>query len=84
MSSALLIATMFKVFLAGIQSKNVQHSRYVLALFTSLALSCADVIVVKLIVESSSTIAFAMCSIGNAAEITLAIIVHDRLMGRVG
>ena len=64
------------VGLLGLQSKNVQHSRYLAAALTSMAISCSNFIFVKAVsVGGYDTLLTVM--VGGASGIICAIYAHD-------
>jgi NAD/NADP transhydrogenase beta subunit len=72
----LFAASFFLVGLLGLQSKNVQHSRYLSAAITSMAISLANFVFVK----SVATGGFDMMvtgMVGGACGIIVAIYAHD-------
>lgn len=72
----LFIASFFLVGLLGLQSKNVQHSRYLAAATTSMAISLSNFIFVKSVaVGGIDTLLIVM--VGGASGIMAAIYAHD-------
>ena len=72
----LFIASFFLVGLLGLQSKNVQHSRYLAAALTSMAISCSNFIFVKAVAMGGyDTLLTVM--VGGASGIMCAIYAHD-------
>lgn len=72
----LFIASFFLVGLLGLQSKNVQHSRYLAAALTSMAISLSNFIFVKSVaVGGIDTLIVVM--VGGASGIITAIYAHD-------
>jgi hypothetical protein len=72
----LFIASFFLVGLLGLQSKNVQHSRYLAAATTSMAISISNFIFVKSVaVGGYDTLLVVM--VGGASGIIAAIYAHD-------
>jgi len=72
----LFISAFFMVGLLGLQSKNVQHSRYLAAALTSMAISCSNFIFVKAVsVGGYDTLLTVM--VGGASGIICAIYAHD-------
>lgn len=71
----------FLVFLLGIQSKNVNQSRYVAAMVTSAGISVAQAVFIKY-VATGSLVNFSICALGGAIGIASAIFFHDHIMKR--
>ena len=72
----LFIASFFLVGLLGLQSKNVQHSRYLAAALTSMAISLSNFVFVKAVaVGGYDTLLVVM--VGGASGIMSAIYAHD-------
>ena len=72
----LFIASFFLVGLLGLQSKNVQHSRYLAAALTSMAISLSNFIFVKIVTTGGLDTLLVTC-IGGASGIMVAIYAHD-------
>lgn len=69
------------VGLLGLQSKNVQHSKYVAAAITSMGISLANFVFVKAVaVGDYDTLLVVM--VGGATGIMVAIYAHDHLFTR--
>jgi peptidoglycan/LPS O-acetylase OafA/YrhL len=72
----LFFAAFFMVGLLGLQSKNVQHSRYLAAAATSMGISLANFIFVKSVAMGGyDTLLVVM--VGGASGIMTAIYAHD-------
>jgi len=72
----LFFAAFFMVGLLGLQSKNVQHSRYLAAAMTSMGISLSNYIFVKSVaVGGIDTLLIVM--VGGASGIMAAIYAHD-------
>lgn len=69
------------VFLLGLQSKNVMHSRYVAAVVTSFGISIAQFIFVKYAATGNLTVFF-VCAAGGCAGIAASILFHDKVIAR--
>jgi len=75
----LFFAAFFMVGLLGLQSKNVQHSRYLAAATTSMGISLANFIFVKSVAMGGyDTLLVVM--VGGATGIMTAIYAHDHHM----
>ena len=72
----LFIASFFLVGLLGLQSKNVQHSKYVAAAITSIAISVANFVFVKSVATGGFDMMFTGM-VGGACGIMVAIYAHD-------
>lgn len=72
----LFLASFFLVGLLGLQSKNVQHSRYLAAATTSMAITLANFIFVKAVATGGIDMMFTGM-VGGASGIMFAIYVHD-------
>lgn len=68
-----------KVFLAIIQAKNVQHSLYVAAFLTSLLMSAADILYIRLVVSHQILLAFIVGALSNATAVICALYVFRRV-----
>lgn len=71
----------FVVFLLGLQSKNVNQSRYVAAVVTSFGISVAQFIFVKYAATGSYD-AFFICAAGGCSGIAFSIWFYDEVMHR--
>ena len=72
----LFFAAFFMVGLLGLQSKNVQHSRYLAAAMTSMGISLSNYIFVKSVAMGGiDTLLIVM--VGGASGIMAAIYAHD-------
>jgi len=72
----LFFAAFFMVGLLGLQSKNVQHSKYVAAAITSMCISLANFVFVKAVaIGGYDTLLIVM--VGGASGIMVAIYAHD-------
>jgi len=67
------LACFIKVFLAIIQSKNVQHTFYVSAFFTSILMSMVDIIYIRLAVQNELLLALIIGSVANAVAVVLGL-----------
>ncbi|WP_374335502.1 hypothetical protein [Methyloversatilis sp.] len=67
------------VFLLGIQSKNVMHSRYIAAVVTSFGISVGQFLFTKF-AATGGMLEFIVCASGGCAGIAFAIYFHDRIM----
>jgi hypothetical protein len=72
----LFVASFFLVGLLGLQSKNVQHSRYIAAAITSMAISLANFVFVKVVATGGLDMMFTGM-VGGACGIIVAIYAHD-------
>lgn len=76
---ALMFASSYGVvFLLGIQSKNVMHSRYLAAVLTSVGISTANFLFAKY-ASAGGLVEFAICATGGCLGIVSAIYFYDRL-----
>ena len=78
----LFFASFSLVGLLGLQSKNVQGSKYIAAAVTSVAISIANFFFVK-IVASGNYEALAIASVGGALGIMTAIYIYDKINKKV-
>ena len=69
------------VFLLGIQSKNVMHSRYVAAMLTSLGISAANFLFVKY-ASVGGSIEFFTAAVGGMLGIASSIYLYDKFTRR--
>ena len=77
----LFISAFFMVGLLGLQSKNVQHSRYLAAALTSMAISLSNFIFVKAVaIGGYDTLLTVM--VGGASGIMCAIYAHDHHLAK--
>lgn len=74
----MFFSTYFLVFLLGIQSKNVMHSRYMAAMLTSLGISTGNFLFAKY-ASTGGALEFAVCALGGCLGIASAIYFFDRL-----
>ena len=72
----LFFAAFFMVGLLGLQSKNVQHSKYVAAAITSMCISLANFVFVKAVAIGGYDTLFVVM-VGGASGIMVAIYAHD-------
>ena len=72
----LFIASFLLVGLLGLQSKNVQHSRYLSAALTSMAITIANFVFVKVVATGGLDMMFTGM-VGGACGIIVAIYAHD-------
>ena len=77
----LFTASFFLVGLLGLQSKNVQNSQYLMAALTSVAISVANFVFVKLVATGGIGLMVAGAT-GGACGIIVAIYAHDHLLSR--
>ena len=77
----LFFAAFFMVGLLGLQSKNVQHSKYVAAAITSMGISLANFVFVKVVAIGGYDTLFVVM-VGGACGIIVAIYAHDHLLSR--
>jgi hypothetical protein len=75
----MFVSNFFVVFLLGMQSKNVQQSRYVAAIMTSFGISVAQAMFVHY-VSTGNLFNFMVCAVGGCFGIAAAIWTHDNLM----
>lgn len=69
------------VFLLGIQSKNVMHSRYVAAMLTSLGISAANFLFVKY-ASVGGLVEFFTAAVGGMLGIASSIYLYDKFTRR--
>ena len=74
---ALAASCFTKVFLAGLQTKNVQHSKYLRMVVVSGAMSMADVWMIKMIADGEGPLAMAIVIVANSTGIVLAVVLHN-------
>jgi NAD/NADP transhydrogenase beta subunit len=72
----LFAASFFLVGLLGLQSKNVQHSRYLSAALTSMSITVANFVFVKVVATGGLDMMFTGM-VGGACGIIVAIYTHD-------
>ena len=77
----LFFAAFFMVGLLGLQSKNVQHSKYVAAAITSMGISLANFVFVKVVAIGGYDTLFVVM-VGGASGIMVEIYAHDHLLSR--
>ena len=77
----MFISSFVLVTLFGLQSKNVQHSRYLAAFFVSIGISASNFIFVKYAASGSYDVMVATAS-GGAFGIVTAIYIHDKVVSR--
>lgn len=75
-------STFANVFLLGFQSKNVMHSRYVLAALTSIGITLAQYFFVRYAANGDGLLFLIVSGMGGSLGIMSAIWVHDRLAKR--
>lgn len=75
----MFFSSFFSVFLLGLQSKNVMHSRYTAAIITSFGISVAQFTFIKFVAVGSST-TFLICALGGCAGISFSIWVYDNIL----
>jgi hypothetical protein len=69
------------IFLLGLQSKNVNASRYIAAITTSFGISVSQFIFIKYVVAGSYDV-FAVCAIGGCSGIAFSIWFYKNFMER--
>jgi hypothetical protein len=74
--AGMFLSNFFVVFLLGLQSKNVQKSRYVAAIMTSFGISISQAMFVKY-VASGNLLALVVCAVGGAMGIAVSIWASD-------
>ena len=83
MSLLLFSAACFaKVFLAIVQAKNVQYALYASAFVTSLVMTGADILYIRLAVDGSVVPALIVGMISNACAVVSALYFFKRLRGK--
>jgi uncharacterized membrane protein len=75
----LLLASFIKVFLAGFQTKNVQHSRYIAIGITSIAMSVADYSLIKLVSHYDLAVSILIGGAGNTAGMLCSVYIYNKL-----
>lgn len=78
----LMLACFCKVFLAGLQTKNVQHNRYLLVIVTSVLMSVADLTLIKLASSSGWLVALTSAIIGNSSGMVVSMLVYNKLLSK--
>lgn len=73
----MFVAAFFSVFLLGLQSKNVQASRIVAAVYTSIGISISQFIFIKYS-ASGSLLAMLCMTTGGAMGVASSIYIYDR------
>jgi len=73
----LFTSSFANVFLLGFNSKNVQHSRYWMAFFTSWGITLAQYFFVKYAANDGGALFLAISGTGGALGIVSAIFVHN-------
>lgn len=73
---AMFVSSFVVVFLLGLQSKNVNRSRYVAAAITSVGISVAQFVFVKYAANGHWLVMF-VSAFGGALGIVTSIYVHD-------
>ena len=79
----MFVVAYFTVLLLGLQSKNVNQSRYAIAAVTSVGINAMNFIFIKYAVEGG-WYAFMVTSVGASLGILSSIYIHDRLVRRQG
>lgn len=79
--AAMYVSSFVVVFLLGLQSKNVNRSRYVAAALTSIGISLSQFVFVKYAANGSYFVLFVM-ALGGAMGIVTSIYVHDHHIER--
>lgn len=77
----MFVSSFFVVFLLGLQSKNVNQSRYVAAIITSFGISLAQFFFVKY-AANGDYIVFMVCAIGGCMGIAFSIWFYDNVLRR--
>lgn len=76
----LFTSSFFLVGLLGLQSKNVQGSKYLAAAITSVAISVANFFFIQ-IIATGGLMALAVVSTGGALGVMSAIYLYDKVWG---
>tara|TARA_B100000780_G_scaffold265543_1_gene221033 strand:+ start:785 stop:1105 length:321 start_codon:yes stop_codon:yes gene_type:complete len=74
----LFAASFLLVGLLGLQSKNVQGSKYVAAAMTSIAITVANFFFIRLVVNDAGYSTLIVAGLGGALGIVSAIYLYDR------
>lgn len=74
-------SSFFVVFLLGLQSKNVNQSRYVAAMLTSIGISVSQFAFTKYAAHGG-LLEFSVMAAGGALGIASSIAVHDHIVKR--
>ena len=77
----LFTCTFAYVFLLGFNSKNVQHSHYVAAFFTSWGITISNYFFVTYAASEGGMIFILVSGLGGSLGIVSAIFIHDRQRG---
>lgn len=75
----MFVSNFFVVFLLGLQSKNVNQSRYVAAIMTSFGISMGQFLFAKF-AATGNMMAFAVCAAGGCAGIGFSIWFYDNFL----
>ncbi len=78
---AMFVTSFFSVFLLGMQSKNVNQSRYFAAVVTSFGISVANFLFIRY-AANGSLIAFFVLAAGGCCGIASSIWVHDKVLSK--
>ena len=78
----LFVSTFANVFLLGFNSKNIMHSRYVLAFFTSLGITLAQYFFVRYAAEGGGLTFLMISGAGGSLGIISAIWIHDNFTSK--
>lgn len=83
MMTVIIFAACFtKVFLAGLQTKNVQHDRFFLVAITSFAMTAADVFYIRVAVHGDLSWSLLLGGLGNTAGMLTAMWFYSRKLAR--
>jgi len=74
----LFFASFLLVGLLGLQSKNVQGSKYLAAAMTSIAITVANFFFIRLVVNDAGYTTLVVAGLGGALGIVSAIYLYDR------
>jgi len=77
--ATIFVATFFLVGLLGLQSKHVQHSKYIAAALTSMAISVSNFVFVHY-AATGGALVLAVTAVGGAMGIITSIYVHDNFL----
>tara|TARA_R110000787_G_scaffold260371_1_gene365609 strand:+ start:177 stop:512 length:336 start_codon:yes stop_codon:yes gene_type:complete len=78
----LFSASFLLVGLLGLQSKNVQGSKYAAAALTSIAITVANFFFIRLVVNDTGYTTLVVAGLGGALGIVSAIYLYDRATER--
>ena len=77
----LWLGTFAQVFLMGLQSRNVNTGRFAQAAFTSLALTCTNLVFIRAAVEGDPWLFLAVSGTAGPAGIITSMLLARRLYG---